>query len=365
MNKIVIVCILCFIGFISCEHNKKPYIIINLGNTINDKGPNSLKLNDISESVKLIPIETNDSLLLPIVYIAGTTKDSIIVHDKKSVYCINKENGRVFYAINRYGDGPEEYKFIFDAFLNKRKKTICIYDPTKKAILEYTFDGTYLTSLRNDSIGFFRILNDGCFAVSYSPFSNTGFALGIYDDTWNLKRKGIPKKKDREFDMAHFDDIAEFNNEHYYKLSFCDTLYRILPDLDEPYLVVLKGKYKIPVEIAASLSESDKHGHKYIQQDYGYLISKYFFLRYYYDRRVCYEIWDTENSTLIYKNRYGQDGGNKGVPVVIDGKEFFVWPIYVSGNFLYCTIEDDDATSLMPSLPSDTNPIILEVNINK
>jgi hypothetical protein len=365
INSLLIIYVLGFVCFTSCNHTEKsPHIVIDLENTITKKGSDELKLNDISEKIRLIPIETNDSTLLSAVHIiAGTTEERVIIYDKQTVYFINKEDGKVLSTINRYGEGPEEYGLIMDVCLDKQKNTLYIYDPTKKSAKEYTVSGEFVKSIKNDSIGIFRILNDGHFAVSFPPYLNKDFALGIYDNSWNLLRKGIPKKKDRNFAMLYFDNIVEFNNEYYYKLTFSDTLYRISLEFDEPYLIVSKGKYKLPEELAASLSELDKHGDKYVQQDYGYLISNYYFQTYYYDRKAYYEIWNTENSALIYKSTYGQEGGIKGIPIVIEGKEICVWPGYVSGDFLYCFIEDEDAVSLVPSLPSDTNPIILEVKI--
>jgi len=327
-------------------------------------------LNNIAESMRLIPVETSDSVLLNHIFIKGVTEENIVIHSgnigvhKKAVYFINKTNGKVSSIIDRYGQGPGEYIRIGDVHLNERENTLYLHDSETKRTNEYTFDGKFIGTLKNDSIAAFRMLKDGKFAASYAPHINTGFSLGIYDNSWNLLRRGLPKMEQNiKFDMIYFDAILNYNNEYFYKLAHSDTLYRITSEFDEPYIVHSKGKYNIPLDIKASLKKTDKEGYKYIEQDFGKLISKYYFVNYYYNHGYISEIWDTENSTLIYKSRFSREGGVNGVPVIVNEKKIYVWPSYVTDDSLYCVIGNEDALSLIPSLPADTNPIILEIKI--
>jgi hypothetical protein len=372
MKKLLIMTYAVFLTLlVSCNPKENvKCIVIDLENTIHKQSPKNFKLNDIAQSMRLIPIETNDSVLFKHVIIVGTTEENIVAHSgnigvlEKAVYFINKIDGKVSSVISRSGQGPEEYISIGDVHLNKQDNTLYLYDPNRKRINEYTFDGKFIRSIRNDSIGVFRMLKDGNFAVSYSPFVDTEFSLGIYDSSWNLKRRGIPRVAvDEKFDMIYFDAILEFNGEHFYKLAHCDTLYRITSEFEEPYLVHSKGKYEIPIDIKANSRKTEESGYRYIQQDGGDLISTYYFITFYYDNKRYREIWDIENSLLIYRSEYSRDGGINGVPVIINEKEIYVWPRYVSNESLYCLIENEDAISLIPSLPADTNPIILEVKI--
>jgi len=373
MNKLLILCTLIFAVFASCSNQQKEKskcIFIDLENTINKQGPKNFKLNDVAQSMRLIPIETNDSVLFRNVIISDVTEENIIVYGgnigvhKKAVYFINKMDGKVSSIIDRYGQGPEEYISINDVHLNELSNTLYLYDSNGRKTNEYTFGGKFVRSIKNDSIAAFRMLKDGNFVISYAPFINTGFSLGICDSSWNLKRRGLPKMgKNIKFDMIYFDAILKFNGEYFYKMAHCDTLYRITTAYDEPYLVHSKGKYNIPLDIKASLENTEKEGCNYIQQDYGDLIKKYYFLTYWYDYKLYSEIWDIENSSLIYKNEYSRNGGVKGVPVIINEKKINVWPSYVSSDCLYCVIGNEDAISLIPSLPADTNPIILEIKL--
>ena len=374
MNKLFVICAMVFVVFTSCNRQQKEkpqWIVIDLENTIHKQGPKNFKLNDIAKNMQLIPIETNDSVLFHYVIIVGITEECIVAHSgnigvhKKAVYFINKTDGKISSMIDRNGQGPEEYISIGDVHLNEQDNTLYLYGRDSGRTNEYAFDGKFIGHIKNDSIAAFRMLKDGNFVVSYAPFVNTGFSLGIYDDSWNLKRRGLPKKEENiKFDMIYFDAILKFNDDYFYKLAHCDTLYRITSAFDEPYLVHSKGKYNLPLDIKASLEKTDREGYKYIQQDFGTLISKYYFLTYYYDNSFYSEIWDIENTSLIYKSKYSREGGVNGVPVIINDKKIYVWPAYVSDESLYCVIENEDAISLIPSLPTDTNPIILEIKVN-
>ena len=368
--KLILICFVCFVSCVLKDEskNENSIIVIDIANTINKKGNKISYLNDISQDIRLIPIETNDSILFKHVNIEGITEEYIVAHDgnigvnKIAVYLINKNSGKVASIIDRRGQGPGDYLRIANVFVNTKDNTIFLSDNVK--INEYTFDGKFIKSIKNDSIDALRILSDDNFAVSFSPLVNQDYALGIYDKSWVLKRKSIPKLKIKEkFDMVYFDAIFNFNNDFFYKLAHSDTLYRFTSEFDEPYLVHSKGRYTIPFDIKANREMTEKYGNRYVQYDFGYLISKYYFLTYYYNNKFYSEIWNIEESSLLFKSIYGRDGRHPGIPVIIGEEIINVWPSYVKNNYLYCIIENEDALKIMPSLPEDTNPIILEVKL--
>lgn len=358
--KRIFVIIIVLIGVVACHQQESSYILIDIGNAVNDKGSDKMMLNDIGQIVRLIPTETNDTTLLAHMSIAGVTKQHVVVYDKYVVYFINKDNGKVSYRLNKQGRGAEEYGMIFSVTVNEADSIIYLFDPVMRNLNIYTFDGQFVNAIKNDSIGGHVKLNDGNFAVCFSPYSKTEHRLGIYDQSWNLLRESINRSIDQKFAMYFFDIINKFNGEFYYKAAFIDTIYHISSKEENPYIVISQGKYKIPTEVIASLEKINKEGHNYIQQEYGVLASKYFFLTYNYNRMLYHDIWDIENSSLIYRSKYGREGGWEGIPVSIGGVQINVWPSYVDGDNIYCVIQGEDAIKLIPSLPLDANPIILE-----
>jgi hypothetical protein len=371
MIRITIICAVTFIACLSCrqEVTQPSCIIIDLEKAI-DKSPVKLTLNDISENSRIISTETTDAILFENMSVMGITKENIIVlnsgpsNKETFLYFVNKETGKVSVLLNKQGAGPGEYRSIIDVVIKEQDSIVYVSDIQTMTIHTYNFHGNFINSFKNDSVQIFNLLNDGNFAVGFPSYLQLGYALGIYDKSLNLKRIGIPKVY-KKTAMTYLDAINKFNNEYYYHVALGDTLYQITSEYEKPYLVRSKGVYKLPVEVAASLSELEKNYDRYIQGDYGYIISKYYFLSYTYGGATYYDIWDLKTSTLIYRNKKADNDATSGIPVSIDSVKINVWPRYVDGDMMYCTIEAEDAVKLIPSLPWDTNPIILEIKIKK
>jgi len=65
MKRIIIICTTSFMFFISCNQKEKSECyIIDIENTIYKEWTGKFLLNDITQSMRLIPIETSDSVLL-------------------------------------------------------------------------------------------------------------------------------------------------------------------------------------------------------------------------------------------------------------------------------------------------------------
>jgi hypothetical protein len=360
---------------LSCKEEVKqqPYIVIDLEKAMDKKAPNKLTLNDLAENIRIIPVETNDSVLFPYIAIGGLTAQHVITATgsfapKQAVYFINKQDGKVSCVLDKEGPGPGEYSKLYSINISEQDSIIYVYDMNKRALHSYNFNGDFIKSIKHDSIGAVQILNDGNFAVSSPPDKHIKYALNIYDKSWNLIRQGLPRGQIPKRAMIHSDGISKYNDECYYHIALGDTLYHITSEYEKPYMVISKGQYKAPDEIFATLSAQDRDGYKYIMHDYISLISKYCFLYYDYNHKAYYEIWDTETLNLLYRSRYGRtvEGkreGVQGIPVSIGDVTIVVWPNYVSGNIMYCVVEPDDALKLIPALPEDTNPILLEVKM--
>jgi hypothetical protein len=365
-----------FIIVLSCTHedkpDKPPYIIIDLEKSIDLDASPEITLNDISANLRIIPVETNDSVLFNYISIVGVTEKDIVVHDvglnthNNALYYVNRETGKVSTLVNRRGNGPGEYNSLTDVHVENSDSTVYIYDMHRINI--YDFKGDFIKSVKIDSIGAAVVLNDGYYAVSFSPFLKPEYALGIYDRSWNLHRKSIPVDKDRKYAMIHFNKAKKYNDDYYYRPILGDTLYQVTSEYEKPYIVTSKGKYKIPESVTATMDGLREFRHQYVYEEWGTLISKYYFLLYEHNRNMYYDVWDIETSTLILRKKYSPsilpfEGG--GIPVLTGDLKVNVWPSYVSGNMMYCTVEAETAVKLIPSLPWDTNPVILELEMKK
>jgi hypothetical protein len=163
--------------------------------------------------------------------------------------------------------------------------------------------------------------------------------------------------------MYYWNSINHNNGKLLFKDCFGDTIYQITAEKDIPYLVLNKGKYKMPLEIASTLDILYKEGHHYIQQDYCIIASRYCFLSFNYDNKKFYDIWDMPDSRLVYRNIVQSQRDAIGFPVKLNDKTIHVWIDFAKDNLIYCVVSPEDALELIPTLPEDTNPVILEIEL--
>jgi hypothetical protein len=285
--------------------------------------------------------------------------------DNHVIYRIDRKNGHVLFKLDKRGQGQEEYLSISDFVIDSKTQSIFIYDLNKRKIIKCNFEGKYLESSENDFIGSFDLIDDDNFLVSYSPFSNELFHAGIYDRSWNLLTQLLPKaaETDQKGGLHHFDILYKFDEKHYIKKSFNDTLFQVHKQQVEPYLIISEGNLKIPVRIAIDLSKK-KERSRYIYGESGYMVSDYYFSNYYYQNSLYQEIWHLETaSSSVYRNIVQRPENRLGIPFVIRKKMIFTWPKFVCRDCLFCIVPAEEMQEIIPDIKSDDNPVILEIRI--
>lgn len=326
-----------------------------------DKTTPKLSLNSYLENINIIPLETSKDFLLSYFSFVSAKDNELVLNDKENVYFIDKRSGEFLSKFNRKGNGAGEYIQIFNAEM-LRDGTVLILDPTKKRLSNYNRNGDFLSTVKNDSLGIVKQLYNGAYIVNYSPHIITSHSIGIYDKSWNLVRQSIPKDNDTEFRMLHYDALNNYNGENLFRQSpLGDTIYRITYETEKPYIVLNKGNLKAPADIYTDLNKLNSESHKYITGDHAIVVGGLMFLRYAYNKGYYSDIWDIENSNLIYRGVFTREGGIYGVPLLVDGCEVNVWPSYAEDNRLYVTLSAEEAAKFMPNILEDDNPVILEL----
>lgn len=358
--------LLLSILLVACKNGKQQSdsVVLDIHRQLFVKKSTLSALNEIAEDVKIIPVETNESCLFDFLAIAGTTDDNIISFDKDAVYSIHKSDGEVTPVLKKKGRGPQEYKVIMDVVL-EGDSIINIYDNGKRGFLKYDSQGNFLDFLANDSVGTFRRMPDGNLCIITSPFHNNDFFTAICDGKWDFIREGVPNdRKDVDFDMFFFNDFRFYNEKMLFRDYFGDTIYHITSEKDTPYIVLSQGQYKMPFDIAADNFKRNDEGYKYIDGINYMISSTYCFLNYYFDKKQYFDIWDLSQAKLIYRNTNSFEKPSYGIPVKLhNGLVVSVWANFAKDNYVYCVIEPTDAVKIIPSLPEDTNPIILEIKL--
>jgi hypothetical protein len=344
------------------ESKKPPYIVIDLEGSIGETTETAM-LNDFFDITRITLLETSKDFLLSHIIFADTNVDELVINDRNAVYLVDKNSGRMLSKIGRIGNGPGEYTVISDVNIDNDGNVV-IFDSGKKTRLSYTREGAFLTSLQKDSIGLVRQLDNGAYIVNYTPNVKSAYSIGIYDSDWNLLRQGVSNDTVTEYRMLYYDALNKYNGEYFFRQSpLGDTIYRLTPEMYEPYIIINKGHYKTPANIYSDLNILNRESSKYITQDFGRLADKYFFIRYYYDNKCYNDIWDITESKLLYRGIIGSDGGIYGIPLMINGQKIDVWPDFVNNDYIYIKIDAGNAVKFMPNISEDDNPVIVELKL--
>ena len=103
-----------------------------------------INLEDISESIKIVPLQMTDSSIIS--YISDVKFDGsyLYVLDKNTCKVFNSE-GKYIRSIGIKGRANNEYLYINEVFINPNK--IILFDESGKKLLTFGLDGKYLYTL--------------------------------------------------------------------------------------------------------------------------------------------------------------------------------------------------------------------------
>jgi len=121
-------------------------------NNVNDE----LRLSSYVESVKYVPLETNDSSIIGQIFQIEVTEKNIFVLDlwsQKKLFMF-KSDGAFIRTIGAYGVGPGEYTEISSFVIDEKTNTIFLLDKSV-SVIEYSFEGAWIkTTMLEDFMGF-------------------------------------------------------------------------------------------------------------------------------------------------------------------------------------------------------------------
>ena len=216
-------------------------------------------LQDIAE-VSYIPLETTDEVLLD----EGTgvkalsSKGIVCVSDNK-LYIFNSD-GKLRSILDKKGEGPGEYRYLYYADVDWEREEIYVHDGSQKAVLVYSLDGAYKHQFMVDvNIRQHDFLNDDqghlVFYREYKGKVREGkiepycpvVRLSLQDgkvDSLSLQNHYHTNMEikarlgDRNVSlMIPTPALTRLNDEVYVSEVASDTIYRLVGDSYEPFIV--------------------------------------------------------------------------------------------------------------------------------
>ena len=147
--KIIAVLFCITLCIVCCSNNKTSceYPVIDVVNSIGKY--QKVYCSDFFSSIELIPLETRDDCLLDFNYYhVIELNDKIIItrgDNRTQLYCFSR-TGKYMNKIGQRGQGPGDYVFFTEVFLNTEKPVIYVVNNGR--ISEYDFQGKFLHSFQ-------------------------------------------------------------------------------------------------------------------------------------------------------------------------------------------------------------------------
>jgi hypothetical protein len=251
---------LCLCFFIAVSCNKKTESIRSDSNIKTIKSLN--KESDLSkdsppfEEVVIVPLETNDDILIGDIENVQINDSLIFISDgNKKLFVFNKD-GKFRNKIGAKGNGPGEYLAIGTFFIDEINNQIVITDQASFAFYYYGIDGQFKSKKKIDQsiVDIPRsalLLDENNLLQNYiiSPGSNT--AYNLYDIT---EDKIIQKKEYNHISVI--DHHLAFSNHPMTEsetgadmiMPLCDTIFNCHDGKIEPKYIIEHEKKMAPIE---------------------------------------------------------------------------------------------------------------------
>ncbi len=408
--SLLIVCILC-----ACSKDTKPTdkTIIPIADAVGTG--EILNLSDYAESVKYIPLETNDSVLIASIGSAYKQGNVYLVKNhqrgtKAQCFLFDK-NGKFIRTIGKTGESPEEYTSIRS--IDVRPNANTIFMDHREKCLEYDRNGQVIKYIRMPECpdkmqhGETSSINDSTYlSLLTSPLHR--YHKGILFNAKGEEIKLIPNYFEREKsengkgNWGSLDGKSyRFNNQIRLWRSWDDTIFTINKNLDTEVVYRFDfGKHKVPMEWMESIKED------YANVDYVYPTTIYESTRYLFFDFQCgrnapekfeYELEGVgqgirSKRILVNVSVYGLFDKNKGQLTLLnqpvkhkylgfrndlDGGPAF-WPKYISSKDEMVTwfmaeefleiyeqlpAPSPELKAVAEKLSSDDNPVLMVVKL--
>lgn len=143
----IFICLLCLAW--SCRKETKNLILEN-----REKETGLMEFVD-TNSLRIIPLETNDSVLIGEVQ-QVIVRDSfmlVVNYERPKVVRMFSRDGNFIREIGKQGRGPGEYLFVGCVDINDNKKEILVHDDDNFRIMIYDYMGNYLRTIPTNMYG--------------------------------------------------------------------------------------------------------------------------------------------------------------------------------------------------------------------
>ena len=232
------------------------YIHINLSKRL---PANPVNASTLIEACRYIPLETTDESVIGSVNRIIPVQDGFFIFDASKRVSFFDAEGRFVRRIASKGQGPGEYIDLFGFDLSEEERLLYLFD-TSRQILVYTFDNTFVRSIRLDVLYISFMKTSWGYIAYKSPIMQSRFNAEKYE-----KEMPVLVSLDEDGKVLNVLQYGNFNStqnlpmiihamfkkhngQYYYYPEFQDTIYSVQVDKIVPEYILSKGRYRITMD---------------------------------------------------------------------------------------------------------------------
>lgn len=309
--------ILCIVLFLSsCHSSKKENDLNEKKIEIKINEASKIHFSNIFEQVNYIPLETTDSSLIGTVERLRIFDNKVCLLSDKSLLLFNKQSGNVELQLSKLGSAPEDYKSLYDVYIDNEMGEIELLDMNGKKIQKYNMHGQYKSSLSLPfmSFSFTKTGKSDYWFYNNNLISDQTKSKVIHYDS--KERKILEEYFPIDSSLSNFFFVVEGNN----FVNKKDGIFFFSCPSQNIYLIDNKlspqvaytfdfGKHSIPEEffkhnfsdIMEFSIEANKREYVYFVNNFA-LNKEYIMLSFLLDKKCFWSIHNTSNSINIAGN---------------------------------------------------------------
>lgn len=211
----------------SCESSKQ-----FAGNNINVDVKDDASVSDFIDGYHYVILETNDKSAIDKDSKFHTSNDYIVSFSNSVGFIVFDINGTHLTSFDHHGEGPAEYNYISDFYINDN--SIFAVSPTQKKLIEYNIrSGNFIAEYKLPNSYLYAAQLDYDNVVLCSSFSNTSNQnFAIYSlSSKKVAKEYAPFKNVKTYVYSDFNAIiGKENNAVYAVLPYSHNLYKITVD---------------------------------------------------------------------------------------------------------------------------------------
>ena len=258
---IVVACIVAFGISNGCKDSPQqddhPDLKIFKRDQMKEKERISFDDTEFIDSCVFIQLETSEKALIGEIKLLETFEGKFYIYDRQTEKLkVFGPSGEFLYDIGRMGQGSGEYISIHLFVINPKERKICVFDPMKMAVHEYSLEGKFLQSKEHHQAKYAdmkKAVYAGDILYCLSSVNDednlnwtyTVLSSNDYSVQERFRHYPVQSPQWHSYSLMYH-PFSFINGEFHYTSLFSDTIYRYENGLEIPYILIETGKPNIP-----------------------------------------------------------------------------------------------------------------------